>query len=594
MNVAARLEVIQPIRRVLRWLLSLRNEAGHIICPQHGIEHTGKNAGVIVIACELAKHAGDEDRDELFRVARQQGLRLVEQLEREGESTCFTFRPGRHDPYNCSNNVIDGGACSDALTELVLTFGDRLSTAERESIERAAILHAQTYLRYAILDKGIPAQRAWAMTGAAGAFRLSGHEVLELACMEGIGILEGAQNADGSYPYHPLEGGAAHVGASDVSSFYHSRIPAFALFALERLGRDPKDPLFRDPIRSALAFLLALQGPDGIKCGLVEAKPWYWGAGYEVASHPFDVYALARGWHHYADPRLAQGAMRSFRAWVRHLDADGEPRSHEPSHRSAHGRSYQCPVFWAGHASWLARAIPDLERIFAREGDDPEALPQAARGGIDIAVSYFPEASLARLEDDCVAAWVRGARPGFNVHHGSPHGAGLLRVYSKRKREDILTRLPLDPSAAGEWAGQAGRSFARGWRSGKAELRFSTWLARNDWRAGRRAAALGAPLRVFRRGVWDFASGAVSSGFHLAPDTIVRADGVTLMSRLAQRDGSPLETSSLVRNFRVDGDGLCVEEKLVDPGAARRVAYRVPDGATEAAGEPGQVSYRLA
>ena len=59
MNVAARLEVVQPIRRVLRWLLSLRDDEGHIVCPVHRIEHTGKNAGVIVIACELAKHADD-------------------------------------------------------------------------------------------------------------------------------------------------------------------------------------------------------------------------------------------------------------------------------------------------------------------------------------------------------------------------------------------------------------------------------------------------------------------------------------------------------------------------------------------------------
>ena len=52
MNVAARLEIVQPIRRVLRWLLSLRDCEGRILCPVHRIEHTGKNAGAIVIACE--------------------------------------------------------------------------------------------------------------------------------------------------------------------------------------------------------------------------------------------------------------------------------------------------------------------------------------------------------------------------------------------------------------------------------------------------------------------------------------------------------------------------------------------------------------
>ena len=100
-------EILEPVQRVLHWMLRHRDKDGRIICPEHGIEHTGKNAGAIVMACELAPHT--DFADELFDVAVQQGRRLVERLEREGESTCFTFRPGRHDPYNCSNNVIDGG-----------------------------------------------------------------------------------------------------------------------------------------------------------------------------------------------------------------------------------------------------------------------------------------------------------------------------------------------------------------------------------------------------------------------------------------------------------------------------------------------------
>ncbi|MFT5049095.1 MAG: hypothetical protein ACI8QZ_000485 [Chlamydiales bacterium] len=588
MNVAAKLEIVQPIRRVLRWMLSLRDAQGRILCPVHKIEHTGKNAGVIVIACQLAKYSDGEERSELLEVARQQARRLVECLEREGESTCFTFRPGRHDPYNCSNNVIDGGACSDALAEIVETFGDQLPAEERESFTRACVLHAQTYLRYAVLDKGVPAQRAWAMTGVSGAWRLSRHEVLELACTEGAGILEGAQNPDGSFPYHPLENGAGHPGASDVSAFYHSRIPAFLMFSLERIGRDPTNELFNGPIRRALEFLLALQGPDGIKCGLVEAKPWYWGANHEVASHPFDVYALARGWHHFGHARLAQGAVRAFRAWVRHLGADGEPTSHEA--REGREASYQCPVFWAGHASWMARAIPDLQRIFERS-DPPSSV---GRGGIELAVSHFPDASLARLEDNKVVAWIRGARPGLNVHHGSPHGAGLLRVYSKAKQCELLERRPLASDNPAEWGGIGHSSLARGWASGSSELRFSLWLARNDWRAGRFADALARPGRVLRRGVLAFAGKAVSSAFHLTPDTILLPDGVTMLSRLAQRDGTPIEDSSIVRTFRVDGDGLLVEEKLTEAGSATRVAYHVPVTATEERATENEVAYRLA
>jgi len=584
--VTVRNEILEPVQRVLHWMLARRDAEGRIVCPEHGIEHTGKSAGVIVMACELAKHTGD--RDELFEVALQQGRRLVARLEREGESTCFTFRPGRHDPYNCSNNVIDGGACSDALAQIVQTFGERLTTEDQGAFERASVLHAQTYLRYAVLDKGIPAQRAWAMTGVAQAWSLAGHEVLQLATTEGVGILESIQHGDGSYPYHPLEWGAEHAGASDVSAFYQSRITAFLMFSLERLGRTVSDDLFAPPILRGLEFLLGLQGPDGIKCGLVEAKPWYWGANHEVASHPFDVYALAAGWRHFGRPRMADGAARAFRAWAAHIGKDGEPQSHLPGH--GRRKSYQCPVFWAGHTSWMARSMEDLERIF----DRPEPGPARAEG-LELSLQHFPDAGLTRLEDGAIAAWVRGARPGFNIHHGSPHGAGLLRVYSKTRGEELLTRCRLAGVNEAEWSGKLGGfSLGRGWASGKEAVRFSTWLARNHWRGGRGREALLEPGRTLRDGVLAFGSSRVGSSFHRAARTHLLADGVQLSSALARRDGTPVEGSALDRVFRIDGQGLVVEEELIAPGAATGLDYRVPVRASEIVREGGRIHYRLA
>jgi hypothetical protein len=108
------------VRRALAWLLSLRDERGRIVCPEHGIEHTGKSAGAAVTAAILGEL---DDSDALRAAAVQQGERLVANLVREGTSPCHTFRPGRHDPFNCSNSVIDGGACSDALAELVQRLG---------------------------------------------------------------------------------------------------------------------------------------------------------------------------------------------------------------------------------------------------------------------------------------------------------------------------------------------------------------------------------------------------------------------------------------------------------------------------------------
>ena len=585
--MSVRAELCAPLRAVLRWMQSLRDGQGRIVCPDHGIAHTGKNAGAIVIACELARLDPEADRDALFAFALEQAGHLADSLEREGESTCFTFRPGRHDPYNCSNSVIDGAACSDALAEFVRAFGARLDAEQRERFQHASVLHAQTYLRYCIFDKGVPAQRAWAMTGVANAWDLARHDVLELAVTEATWVLEAIQNRDGSYPYHPVEWGAAHVGASDVSAFYQSRVTAFLMFALERIGRDPRDPSFAKQLVPGLEFLEGLQGPDGIKCGLVEAKPWYWGATYEVASHPFDTYALARGWRHYRRRDFALAARRAFEVWAGHLTPGGMPTSHRPG--PGRSRSYQCPLFWAGHASWMARSLEDLEAIYALPGE-----LESLGAGLELRIRPFADASLVRLEDGAVCAWVRGKRPGFNVSHGSPHGAGLIRVISRATGEELVPRCRLGGSNEGEWSGKLGRpSWVRGWRSGGKEARFSLWLARNAWRGGRKREALTWPGRMLQRGVLAFGSARVGSAFALDPTLDYLPDGVRLETPLARRDGTPVPGSRIERIFRLTGDGLEVEEWAHAAGGVRGLEYRVPTRARDVRKDGASVSFQL-
>ena len=292
----ARAELAAPLARSFEWLVSLRGPDGRLVCPEHRVEHSGKNAGALVTALELARDAEPAERARLEELALALGRRLVALLEREGTSPCFTFRPGRHDPFNCSNSVIDGGACADALGDLARQLAGRRDAAELAPFAEASLRHARTYLRYAVLDKGVPAQRAWGLTGLASAWRCERDPLLREAALAAVELLAGVQHADGSYPYHPLAWGAEHPGSSDVSAYYQSRVTAFLIRALEDLELDPRAPELAPQLVRGLDFLAGLHGPDGVKCGLVEAKPWYWGATYEVASHPFDVYALAAGW----------------------------------------------------------------------------------------------------------------------------------------------------------------------------------------------------------------------------------------------------------------------------------------------------------
>jgi hypothetical protein len=582
-------ELLEPLMRVTRWLASLRDREGRVLCPEHRVEHTGKSAYLIILAARLRALDPAADREWLKELARQQARRLVANLVREGTSPCHTFRPGRHDPFNCSNSVIDGGACADALAEFVREFGAEVPAEEREAARQACLLHARTYLRYAVLDKGIPAQRAWGLTGLAAAWSLEADPALEAAAIEAVGVLEGIAHADGSYPYHPQEWGGEHPGSADVSSFYHSRIPGFVIHSLERMGRDPRSPQFAPALARALEFLLALVGPDGIKPGLLEAKPWYWGAHYEVASHVFDVHALCQGYRLSGRESYGQAAAASFRSWVAHLKDSGEPQSHHPQPGTA--RSYQCPVFWAAHAAWIARAAEALARALALPRPRP-----SAPGAIEIHVRCFPDASLARLEDARIVAWVRGARPAHNLNHGSPHGAGLLRVYDKPSATELLERrregLLVTPEA--EWSARAGTwSFARGWRSGRDVLRFSLWQARVDARAGRLGSALTRVPATLRRGVLDPASAKVASQHACAAELVALPEGIEVHSQLAHADGSPLPAARLVRSYRVGGGALEIEEHLRDAGGARDVSYRMPRLASEVLREGTRISYRL-
>ena len=611
---SVRRELLEPLVRVADWLFAHRDDGGRLVCEEHRIEHTGKSACAAILAVRLAVHDADSGRD-WGALAIEQGRRLVANLTREGTSPCHTFHPGRHDPYNNSNHVIDGGSCSDALAELVLTLGDSLSADDREAFRAASLLHARTYLRYAVLDKGIPAQRAWGLTGLAGAFALEPDPELERAGIEAVGGLEAIQNPDGSFPYHPTEWGAEHVGASDGSSFYHSRVTAFTLFALERMGRDPTDPTFARPLQLGADFVECLQGPDGIKVGLVEAKPWYWGAHYEVVSHPFDAFALARAGRVFGRRELSRAAVRSFRAWAAHLTPEGRPRSHLPA--PGLGTSYQCPLFWAAHACWMARALPELEAELAREDAEDARDPgggsggrseggsvvergerPAARRSIQLRVKHFPTLELVRLEDDAVVAWVRGRRAGYNVHHGSPHGAGLLRVVRKSDCAELVARRRLRALQEAEWSARRGgpRPLAS-WAHNGHELRFAWWLTRHQVRTRRPGGPLAEAARVLHRGLWDFASPAVSSSFALDCELDVRDDGVSVRSGLAWAGGAPVPGARTERQFLLDGAGLCVRDELVAKDLPRAV-YTVPAAATEVLREPrtgpGVVSYRLA
>jgi hypothetical protein len=578
-HLPTRAEAVATLERVLGWLATLEDGQGRLMCPEHRIEHTGKSACAALLALELFRATG---RRAHLDFAVRQGRRLVARLEREGDSPCHTFRPGRHDPFNCSNSVIDGGACADALATLCLLVPGDLGADDRRAFQDAAVLHTDTYLKYACRDKGIPAQRAWALTGLASTYALAPDPQWLAAAREAFELIAGVQRADGSHPYHPLEWGAGHPGSADASSFYQSRVPGFQMFAAERLGLELCASTLGRDCERALAFVAGLQGPDGVKVGLVEAKPWYWGAPTEVASHVFDVHALARGAAHFAEPAWRDAARRAFAAWAARLEPSGRPTSHAPG--PGRGASYQCALFWASHACWAARALADFPDSPLPEVE-PDTRPR---------LTWFASTELARFDTPTNVVFVRGARPPGSALHGSPVGNGVVRVV-RRDGAEVLTRCRLAGHEAGEWNGRAGGfDLARGWRSGADDVRFSFWLARVAWRRGERARALGLPLAHLSRDVLAFAHARVSSAFCRTPRAEVGEGELQLFGSLAWRDGTVVPGSRVERRYRVDASGLHVAERLVAAGAARGLAYAPPAVARDVQRDGDGWSYRLA
>ena len=74
-------------------------------------------------------------------------------------------------------------------------------------------------------------------------------------------------------------------------------------------------------------------------------------------------------WRRTRAPRAASALAASWRAWLAHLGRDGRPASHTPPQGAGSNstRSYQCAFFWAAHASWMARSLPEIEEALAAD-----------------------------------------------------------------------------------------------------------------------------------------------------------------------------------------------------------------------------------
>lgn len=533
-------------------------------CSKHRAEHTGKICYLSVIDLTLFRLTGREEfREEAIRIA----LRVADRLGEDPRSGASVFLPGALDHRNAANHAIDSGAAVDCLATVLLEAGGEYGKEDRARCEEAVKACADSYLMQAVRTKGIPAQRLWAGTGLASAFRLLKDESHKEAALDSLDLLLRDSYGDGAVPYLPDPASVGeHMGQSDVTSYYHSRCIGFALFILEQLEEEPSKKMASFLERS-LEFLLALYGGDGLKVGQNEAKQWYWESPYEVASHSFDVHALIMGWRRFNRDEFRAAAARSFEQLDRHRLKDGGIHSHR-------GRelNFQCRLFWNSHAAWVARVVDDVPM-------EDRAEPY---GGIrDVRIDAFPGAGLVKAEGKDYYALFRGAKQPMNISFGSPAGGGNLIYFGKRK-EDFRSCIE-----TGKWssllpgsfvvrpakAPSLGKRVRDFWVANKRDVRFRFYIAFMELTGGH---PLFAALYPIRHVLWKFFSELpwqYASHWDCEAEFDLKGNRLLFHGALARRSGRRFIDSLTERCYDIHNDRVLVKDSLVLSKKVKKVFY---------------------
>jgi hypothetical protein len=540
---------------------------GVLFCPRHRVEHTGKNVYGAVINLENWRYT----REELYLArAHRQVLRAVDMLGPDPESGVPVFLPGRADPANASTNSIDGGACADVIATLLEEAPAAFSGPERDRCCDALEQHVEGYLRHSARDKPIPAQRLWAGTGVARAAKLLGREDWAADALAGCALALSELAPDGVAPYIPLGSrDCTHPGLSDTSGFYHSRTPGFVLYIHEVLGR-PLDEAARGRVRAALDALVAMRDGNFRKLLANEAKPWYWESAYEVASHPFDAWALHRGARAFPERAALylNEAGRAMEEWIAHLDTDGGVRSH-------HGRgvNFQCRVFWSAHAAWVARVLADVP------------LQGAPRPPLTLDLQ---ESGLVHVERARCVAVLRGRhrRPGnlFGCDAGGGQLQSLVVLPDRRvpRGPELVPRVRFVRAREGSFLLRPGGAPGRLSRlravlaADRGDCRFRLFVAKVEWRARRPLHALLYPWRHIVARSWREASPWLASHLDLETVQQVEGDVVTFRGALADREGLRWPGTETERRYAFLEDRVELRDTLRLHDVRGAVRYRVP------------------
>ncbi|MAG37172.1 MAG: hypothetical protein CL878_13140 [Dehalococcoidia bacterium] len=576
---------------------------GETRCAVHRVEHTARTATSIVVDLALHRVTG---RDGYWDQVLRRATRVVARLVRDPEHGAWIFSPGRLNPYNCSNNVIDSGESARCLGTLLIHADDRLNAELRDRIENALRRNATTYLTDAVATKEVTNQRLWGAMGLATAARALCEPTWFIAVRTGIERSLAEQNADGSFPYHPApERFGIHPGAADISIYYQSRVLTYLWQALEMLGDDASE--VREPtlaaIRRGLDFLAATYRPYGTKCAALEGKRWFWAGPYEVGSHPLDMFALLHGAARFNAPRLRALAEQAGSVWRQHLE-----QMVLSCREMACRDDFICPDFHAADASWLAALILTESPEHTPDGHNRQSpLATPTRSHVDKVansvaevrpVCLFTDAGLVRLQTNETIALLRTRKRPANVLHGGGVGGGSLLYVGHESRdwhEVIAPELekPISPGNLTCWPQRpsrraALRAFLAANRPGH-ELRQWLFVVRIRLRQRAPRAAARALWRGWLRPLWHAWDEVHATHWALDASPTLLPVGIQCTVRPARRDGEPLEGVTVRRQVSIEDGDVRVKEEISVEASLRRMLYAVPGEAQVLHTEPAEL-----
>jgi len=536
------------------------NKAGVLICPKHRVEHTAKNSYAAMIDIQLHQLTGEQ---KYFDRAKKRIQRTIKNLIRDPDFGYWIFYPGRLGRWNMANSVNDCGACLDALTTFYSAYSTILDIKEKEAIKDAIYKNSDTYLKNAVVEKEIINQRLWGASGLAKAYSVFREERWREALIVSLKKSLGEMWPDGTFPYHSHFGDyKIFKGIYDTTAFYHSRCVAFIYYILDNIG-EPLDN-YRESLIRATDLLVAMYQPAGLKSINLESKRWYWNSSYEVASHPFDIYALIKTYELTKKDIYAYYARKSLEQLLRHQVADGGIASHlnEPQ------TNFQCRVFWNSNLAWLARVIKEAA-----------ALPEV--GGIK-EFQYFSDSGLFKFKNENYSCLIRGRKQPMSLMLGPAVGGGSL-LYFGRKDGDWAN--VLWPKA---WAQDIPANFSfrvkesriqnlkRVFAANKREIKTKAYHALIELRAPNFKSFMSLCLTLAKMIITSSAP-VFASQWSCFPETFLSPDRLIFKIAPAKRDGRELAGAKLEREFLFKENNVLIRERLsLDNQKIKKVRYNKP------------------